>query len=234
MAVCQRQGQQRQHAIGLDLAQALDQPPGLARPQAAVVQQDAPEAVGVHREVHPHRRGAARDQAAGHVVGLEQVGERVRIAFGRVLGLQLQVHADQQPAGQVFEPVARHLGDDRRGERHRRGIEAGRSGVLEEGVARELGVPLPLELKRAEIDHHMGVLRARGGRPIGLAQTSHLGPVLGRRGLAGQQGEMAGALRRRQAGERPGVDLADQLVAQRVIAQSVSHGPLSHGPLPRF
>src|SRR3546814_19828503 len=59
-----RKGEQRHHAIGLDLQQALHQPSGLAGPQRAVVQQDTGEDVVLPATVQPHPSRTTGPQAA--------------------------------------------------------------------------------------------------------------------------------------------------------------------------
>ena len=102
-----RQRQQRQQAVGLDLDQALQRAPGLARRQAAVEHQPAREAIVVEAEVGEHRAGAFGNARAGHAVAAEMFGQRGGIGADAVGSDDVHVRggdgrpgtADSQSAG---------------------------------------------------------------------------------------------------------------------------------------
>ena len=78
-----RQGQERHHAVSVDLEQPLHHAPGLAPRQAVVEDEQTAEAVAMDAEVGQRRRDPAADRGPDQAVTGEQAG-RERLVVGRV------------------------------------------------------------------------------------------------------------------------------------------------------
>ena len=143
-----REGEQRHHAVGLDLDQALGDAAGLARGEAVVEQQEVREAV-VQVEVGEHPAGTVR-HARGHQ-GLAMARLLVQHRFERHLGnaAQLDVGGGDQQAGDGLAP--------RRGNVEQGVVVGAVAGfdAAEEAVAGELVVALPLQPEALGLEQHV-------------------------------------------------------------------------------
>ena len=173
--------------------------------------------------------GAFGDARADHDAGAEHVrGEGLDSRSDAVVRPQLGVGRDDDGAGQSGEPVGRNGLQRRLCERRRR-----RAGH-DELVARELGVPLPLQPEGAEVRAEMVELPRRRVHPAARRQFAHVLPfALAARcvGGKGEEGQAQGCLQRFR---RPRVHFRVQLVAQGVVRrQGRAGGVVRHGSLPR-
>ena len=94
----------------------------------------------------------------------------------------------------------------------------------------------PVEIhppQEPQVGHQVGILRPRRRRAVGRTERRDLGPVLGRV-LAGEQGQVAGPLRRSHLREGAGVDLVDQGPAQGMVAQAARRRLRCSGHRPLF
>ena len=184
------QREQRHHAVGLDLEEALQHAPGAAARQRAIEHDEAAEAVVVDAEVGQHRSGAVADLRADEVVAREQRRVIAGVGRSRAAAHQLGVPGEHELARQRRRPALGQRGE--RGGGKRRGIVPWRV----HGVGRELGVPLPADAAGAELGAEVARIGRRSGHPEARAEVRHareiLRPRLGRR----HQGEVARAQRR--------------------------------------
>ena len=167
-----RQRQQRQRAVGLDLEQPLHHAPGLVARERGVEEQEARAAVGVQPEVGVGLADAVAERGADHRVAAEVHRQRGGVARRLGRGQQRGVRGDDRLAGQRAQPA---LGQLRGGvARERRGGVGAR---CDPRVARELAVPLPFQAQRAERQAQVGGLRVGRRQPVGLGQPREVGAL---------------------------------------------------------
>ena len=159
-----REGQQGGHPVSLDLQQALNRASGLACGERRIDHHEARPAIGEQKVGKDPGRTVGdlgRDELpAGSC--RELLHHRGRRHFsGRT---QLDVGRHQQTAGNVGDPFLRYGR-----ERPPGGIVAGPRGA-EERVARELGVPFPLQAKGVEVENQVLALGFGQGLGEGLAE----------------------------------------------------------------
>jgi hypothetical protein len=109
----------------------------------------------------------------------------------------------------------------------RAGLGGGRQ-RLHDGVARELGMPLPLQRELAAAQAQEVGIQRLGGQRVLAGQALQVGMLVGAADAVIQHGDVDDERRQADAGRRPGMHLVVQGQAQRVVGgQDVIfvHGP---------
>lgn len=206
----ERERQHGEHAIRLDLEQALHHATRLLRREVAIEEQEALEAIGVHAEVGEREAATATDLGADHDVAAEGGLHEGRIGLaGR--GEERGMRGEERRARDLFEPTGGKRSDGRLAERR------GACALREERVARELAVPLPLAAKRGQVGAEVSRVGGRRREPEVLAQAPEVGELvvalLGRH----DDGEVRRPRRRGERHRRPRVHFLRQRQALRMV-----------------
>ncbi len=201
-----RQAEQRHHAVGLDLEQALHGAAEPARVHALHAQQLARKAVGVQAEVGVDTALPFADGRADQAGLVEQRAgpgfARLVVEQGTVGDLHVQTH--QPFAGQRAQPFGADL-------RERRIVQAlrARRRCAPEGVGLEFGVLLPAQPHAAQVNAQVAGVRCRQRQVARLKQAVQ---VLARRRRIGREKRQ---MRKRQGRGQLFVRTGVNLVVQR-------------------
>jgi hypothetical protein len=210
-----RQCQQRKHAVGFDLQQALRQSAAAAWRDCTAGDDEPGEAVGMDAQVGIDARLTVGDFRCDERIGVEHGGQIVlRPVVARVVGKQGDVVGADQCAGNGFAPRVRNVGA---GAMPEPGLLVGRQPRSDESVGREFSMALPAQTHRADIGD-VKTTALRGEREMMVFQQPaqmHMGLRLCLRVC--QVGHVADLQRREQVLVRPGVDFVVQLLAQYVF-----------------
>ena len=219
LAARDRQGEQRHHAVGLDLEQALQHAAGLVGGEAAVQQQHARKAVLAGAEI---RAGDAR--AVGHFGARDGVAvEPCReVGRGRTRRRLHALHAGMQGrhrgARDARQPARRELGCRGGGE----GLGLSPAGV--DAVARELAMALPLQAQaRSQRDAELGGARRGRLQAVLLAQAAQVLQFALALRAVDQHGHMRGPRRGLDGHRRPRMHLVGQREPVRVVGRQPDH-----------
>ena len=157
---------QGEHAIGLDLQQALQHAAGAAPAHAAIEQQEAGKAVLMDAEIGKRRRTTVGHLRTRQRIAGEMRRDRfnVRLSFGT--RQQRHMRRYDQAAGQGVQPLRRQ----RLGRRLRERLAVGAG--FEHGVAAELAVALPAQAECAAIGDEVARLRRRQLAAVAQAQSA--------------------------------------------------------------
>ena len=215
------QREERQHPVRLDLEQPLQHAARLPRCQAAVDDDEARPAVVVDAEVRERESCAVADLPADDDVAIEVRGEPVRVGRPVRPAHQLRVRGDDRPSRDRGQPAVGQEALGRLAERLRARARH------EERVARELGVPLPLDADRADAIAEVGGTGTGRRHAVRAAQRGQVFAFAVAVGGVDQDRDVGGPLRCRERRVRSRVHLVGQREAIGVVGGKAGHrGPM--------